>query len=86
MTPIHVEINLAVKRIQQLSPSSLNTPEEIALIQPQKEHFVQKVAEIEAFLEANPNIAARFNTVEDGCGIVSAKYLEKAKERLSRMK
>lgn len=86
MTPIHVELDLAVTRIRQLSPRSLHTPKEIALIQPKKEHFVQKIAEIEAFLEAHPDIAARFNTIADGCGIVSAKYLEKAKERLTRMK
>jgi hypothetical protein len=86
MTPIHVELNLAVKRLKQLAGRNIATPREIALIHPTKADFVQKVAEIEEFLETHPDIAERFNRIEDGSGVVSAKYLATAKDRLSRMK
>lgn len=87
MTPIHVELNLAVTRIHQLTLyKRSDAPDEIASIHPTKEEFVKKVAEIEAFLAANPDIAERFNRIEDGCGIVSSAYLAKAKDRLTRMK
>jgi len=86
MYPIHEEINLAANRLRYLSPRSIQTPSEIALLEPKKEHYSQKIDEIESFLEAHPEIAERFNTIEDGCGIASVKYLESAKARLARMK
>lgn len=86
MYPIHTEINLAADRLRYLAPRSIQTPREIAVIHPKKEDYAQKIAEIEAFLEAHPDIAERFNTLEDGCGVTSVKYLENAKARLVKMK
>lgn len=86
MYPIHAEIDIAASRLRWLSPRSLSTPKEIDLVYPKKEDYAQKIAEIDAFLEAHPDIAERFNTVTDGWGATSAYYLESAKARLAKMK
>ena len=90
MTQIHVAIELAAKRIRQIrrfcSSYTGELPKGIALVHPTKQDFADKIAEIDNFLSRNPEVLKKFQTMEDGSGIVGMKYLTEAKQILSRMK
>lgn len=91
MTKIHVEIALATKRIRLISRYFVSSyvgklPKSIALIQPTRQDFADKIEELDNFLARNPEVLKKFQTMEDGSGIVGMKYLTEAKQILSRMK
>ena len=90
MTKIHVAIELAAKRIRQIrrfcSSYTGELPKGIALVHPTKQDFADKIAEIDNFLACNPEISRKFQTMEDGSGIVGQEYLDDAKQILERMK
>lgn len=82
-----IQINLATRRIRHLMGYSLKayaTPaaQEIASISPSAEECKSKIVEIKIFLEENPEIASKFDTLQDGSGCTGKMFLDAAKQIL----
>lgn len=84
MNKVAIQLNYAVRMIRNLkgyrfNPCAFTDLREIATIHPTMEECKVKLTEIETYLEQNPELVSRFDSVKDACGCTGRLFLNTAK-------